>query len=186
MKIIMKNPWLFSLTLAATLSGGNVFAAEPGAHVHGGALLQVVHIGNTVTINLESPLDNLLGFEHAPRTDKQKQKAQAMADLLRQPEALFVLTPAAQCKPSPVQLTAPVLNLGVAEKNAQSKNKARDGHAELEAELIFTCGTPAALKDLEVKLFDAFRGIRQLDAQLVGPRGQSAAKLTSKKRRLAW
>ena len=182
----MKNSRLFGLTLAAAMTCGHVLAAKPGAHVHGEARLQVIHDGNTVTINLESPLHNLLGFEYAPRTDKQRQRVHAMADQLRRPEALFVLTPAAQCKAGPVQLTAPVLSLGVVEKNDQSRKNDDDGHAGLDAEMTFTCGTPAALKDVEVKLFDAFRGIRQLDAQAVGPRGQSAAKLTSKKRRLEW
>lgn len=185
----MGYSWAFGLALVAILFSGHALASKPGAHVHGEAKLQVIQDGNAVTINLESPLHNLLGFEYAPRTDKQKQRAQAMADTLRQSETWFVLTPGAQCKPGPVQLTAPVLNLGSAEKNSQPKKKAHDdhdGHAGLHAEMTFTCGTPTALKDIEVKLFDAFRGIRQLDAQVVGPRGQSAAKLTSKKRRLAW
>jgi hypothetical protein len=182
----MEYSWVFGLALTAALLSGHALASGPGAHVHGEARLQVIQDENTVTINLESPLHNLLGFEYAPRTDKQKQTVQAMADKLRQPETWFVLTPDAQCKAGPVQLTAPVLNLGGAETNSHSKKNDHDEHAGLDAEMTFTCSVPAVLKDLEVKLFDAFRGLRRLDAQVVGPRGQSAATLTSKKRRLAW
>lgn len=168
--------------VAALLAGGQVLAHEPGAHVHGNATLQIAVDGSTVQLDLDTPLDNLLGFEHAPRSSKEKQAAQAMAATLRHPEALFVLTPAAQCTPGSVQLTAPVLNLGTPEADT-----AKDGdHAELEAVISFNCRVPSALKDIEVKLFDAFPGIRQLHTQLAGPRGQAAAKLTTNQRRLSW
>lgn len=182
----MKHPWILGMALAAALAGSQAFAARAGAHVHGEAMLQVVQDGSMVTISLESPLDNFLGFEYAPRTEKQRQKAKAMEESLRQPETLFVLTPEAQCKAGPVQLVAPVLGLNGTAQGNQPKKKEDDEHAGLEAEIRFTCAAPAALKGIEVKLFDAFRGIRRIDAQVVGLRGQSAAKLTSKKRRLAW
>ena len=53
-------------------------AHEPGPHVHGVASLQVAVDGNTLTLNLESPLDNVLGFEHAPRSEKQKAAVRSM------------------------------------------------------------------------------------------------------------
>src|SRR5690606_12673416 len=43
-------------------------AHDNKAHVHGSAVLQVVMDGETVELALQSPLNNLLGFEHAPRT----------------------------------------------------------------------------------------------------------------------
>ena len=42
------------------------------AHVHGEATLHVVVEGNTVEIELQSPAMNLLGFEHSPETQQQK------------------------------------------------------------------------------------------------------------------
>jgi hypothetical protein len=178
----MTKHWVWCAVAAALLAGGQVLAHEPGAHVHGNATLQIAVDGPTVQLDLDSPLDNLLGFEHAPRSSKEKQAAQAMADTLRRPAALFILTPAAQCTPASVQLTAPVLNLGTPEAGA-----AQDGdHADLEAGFAFNCRVPSALKDIEVKLFDAFPGIHRLDTQVAGPRGQAAAKLTTKQRRLSW
>ena len=47
-------------------------AHDNKAHVHGSAVLQVVMDGETVELALQSPLDNLVGFEHAPRTESQK------------------------------------------------------------------------------------------------------------------
>lgn len=182
----MKYQWMLIGIAGLAVFGSPVMAHQQGAHVHGLATLQVMQDGNTIAIHLDSPLDNLVGFEHAPRSDKQKQAVQTMTDKLRQPEALFALTPAAQCKPGPVQLHAPVLDLGATEKNRQAKPAEQGGHAGLQADMVFTCSNPAALKQMEVKLFEIFPGLRRLDVQIVGVRGQSAAQLTPRRRSLTW
>jgi hypothetical protein len=52
--------------------------AHLGAHVHGLVKLGVAVQGPTVSIELDSPLDNLLGFEHRPRTAAERQAARAL------------------------------------------------------------------------------------------------------------
>ncbi|MGB0128732.1 MAG: DUF2796 domain-containing protein [Rhodocyclaceae bacterium] len=47
-----------------------VLAVAQHAHEHGVAKLDVASDGGALAINVESPLDNRVGFEHAPRTDK--------------------------------------------------------------------------------------------------------------------
>ena len=78
----MKHRWIFISLAWAAVTGGSAMAHEPGAHVHGVATLQVTQDQDTLSIDLDSPLDNLLGFEHAPRTDKQKQAVQQMIENL--------------------------------------------------------------------------------------------------------
>ena len=56
--------------LALVLSTALVGAAQAaGAHQHGVAQLEVAVDGNSLTVTLDTPLDNLLGFERGPRTD---------------------------------------------------------------------------------------------------------------------
>lgn len=89
------------ILLAASMTTG--FAApapaqSPGAHVHGQAVLEVAVDGGAVQLNLYSPLDNLLGFEHTPRTEEERQAVRTMAAKLHQGESLFVFTPSARCR----------------------------------------------------------------------------------------
>lgn len=153
-------------------------AHEPGAHVHGVAKLEVAVDAGTLTLSLESPLDNFLGFEHRPRNDRETTAVSAMADKLKAPATLFAPTPAAQCKIATVKLESPVFEA--------AKPSAGEGHAELDAEFIFNCAHPEALRDLEVGLFRDFPHLRRLDVQVAGPRGQAAARLTPGQRRIAW
>ena len=153
-------------------------AAGPGAHVHGAALLDVAVDGDSLTLNLEAPLASLLGFEHLPRTERQHAAVRAMAATLNKPALLFVATPAAQCAVVAVKLASPVL--------AAAGKAAGDGHADLDGEFVFRCARPAALRDVELKLFAAFPHLRQVDVQLAGPRGQSATRLTPQQARISW
>lgn len=153
-------------------------AGEPAAHVHGAASLQVAIDGKNLTLNLESPLNNFVGFEHAPRTEKQKAAVRAMAERLNQPASLFIASPAAACTPLSVKLESPVLE--------PTKPSAGDGHADLDGEFVFRCEHPEALRALEVGLFQAFPRLQRVDAQVAGPRGQSAVRLSPQQRRIAW
>lgn len=162
---------LCSLILPAT-------AHEPGAHVHGIAKLQVAVDGNILTLGFESPLDNLLGFEHMPRNDKQKAAVRAMAERLNKPETLFLPTLAARCVPVSAKLESPVLE--------PEKKTGGDGHADLDADFVFKCAQPGELRGMEVKLFDAFANLRRLDVQVAGARGQAAVRLTPAQRQISW
>lgn len=182
-----------------------VFAAVPAGaadkHVHGHAAVDVAVDGNRLLVVFESPLDNLVGFEHAPRNDKQKDAVRRMAAELNKPEQHFVPTAAARCTPEPVRLASEVIDPSLLGAQASSDgaakppakalrdkegHKANKGHAELHAEIVFRCEQPGKLTSLEVKLFDAFRGVKRIDVQVAGARKQAAARLTPKNRRVSW
>ena len=69
------------------------------AHVHGDAELGIVLEGNRVTVELESPLYNVLGFESAPGTDEQREAVRVAEVRLRDPGSLFTFDARANCVP---------------------------------------------------------------------------------------
>lgn len=170
---------LASLASLALLSG-TAFAHE--AHVHGVGKLDVALEGNTLSLHLDSPLVNLVGFEHAANSAKDRQAVQAMSKTLRNAAAVFVISAAAGCKASTVKLVSAALDpalLGeTAAKPAAAGADAHDGHADLDADFVFTCSAPERLQRIDVKLFDAFKGFQSIDVQLVTAKRQGAAKLT--------
>jgi len=75
-----------------------IAAAEP-PHEHGTATLDVVLDGNRLLLELEGPLDNLVGFEHAPRSDIERSALRTMESSLRATERLLAPSAAAECVP---------------------------------------------------------------------------------------
>ncbi len=168
---------LIYLALLATLQALAINSNAHEAHVHGSATVLLAQDGNRLTLEFDSPLDNLLGFEHAPRTDNQKQAAKALLDLMQKPDTLLKLNAEADCQLTTVKVNAPVL---------QAISTGKDEHANLHAEYEYACTKVTALKSLQLSLFDAFPAIHKVDAQMAGARGQAAATLTPKQRTLAW
>lgn len=134
------------------------------AHEHGVARLDVAVDGNTLTIALDTPLDSLLGFERAPRSEAEKRAAEKAVATLRAADALFAIDPAARCTSSSVTLESAPLKLGAA---TPSKD---DGHGDLEGEFVFRCEAVPAFVD--AGLFKAFPRMSRLDVQVATPKVQ--------------
>ena len=151
------------------------------AHVHGVAKLEVAVEGADINLHLESPLEGVLGFEHAPGNDKERAIVAQMRKTMANGGALFAPTTAAQCKFVESKLEAPVL-----EARPAGKPDAHAAHGDLDADFRFTCAQPAKLTGVEVRLFEAFPKLRRIDAQVVSGKGQKALRLSSKMRFLSW
>lgn len=156
-----------------------------GGHTHGEAALSVAVDGQTVTLDFDSPLDSLVGFEHAPRTEKQKQALADMAVRLREPARLFALDPAAGCEFVSAKLTPPATGQPAA-SGAKGARKDHEVHKDHEAQYIFSCSGTNKLRFIDVALFDVFPRVKRIKASVAGTARQSATTLTPAKRRLSW
>ena len=177
---LFRRPFVtFALTafLAAPFAAS---AQSPAAHVHGQVRLDIVIDGPTIVIAMESPLDNFVGFERAPRSDAEKKSAEDAIAQLRAGAQLFKIDPAANCKLGPVTLRSPALGLGKKEEGAS------EGHADLDGSFAFNCTNTAAAKFIDIDLFNAFKGPRQIEAQIAAPQGQFKRTLKRPATRLAW
>ncbi|MDO9075731.1 MAG: DUF2796 domain-containing protein [Rubrivivax sp.] len=174
----MKSP-LYLLLLAATAAAALPAQAGP-AHQHGVARLDVAVEANRVTLYLDTPLDNLLGFERAPRTDAERQQADAAVARLQDAERLFRIDGNAGCKLAKVTLTSAALSLP-----APGAPAAKDDHADLEGRFEFNCTAGARAGFVEVGLFAAFPQLKRIELQLISPKGQMKATLVRPASRVA-
>lgn len=176
---------LIALLLSAPAYAQHDHGSEHGghrhAHVHGAAKLEVAVDGADIQLHLESPLEGVLGFEHAPANDKERAAVAQMRKTLANGGALFAPTTAAQCKFVEGKLDAPLLEAGPAGKKGPHAV-----HGDLAADFRFTCAQPAKLTGVEVRLFEVFPKMRRIDAQVVSGKGQKALRLSSKMRFLSW
>ena len=170
------------------------------AHEHGSAKLNIAVKGAQVSLGLESPLANLLPFEHRPATPEQRRQVRDLALRLRQAETLFQLTPAAECRLTKVELESESLEPELLDPEATifkaladdggDKSPAQAGeheeHGDLDAEFTFLCAKPENLNGLDVLLFEAWPEIEKMEARAVTPRGQRADTLSAKKHLFSW
>ena len=153
---------------------------QPAAHrhVHGVASVDVAIDVASITVTMSSPLDNLIGFEHPPRTDAERAAANAAVASLRQGDKIFVVDPAAGCTLKSVDLSSAALNPG-----HPDPSEAQSGHADIDGTYEFACAKPELAKSIAVGLFQ-FAHMQKVTAQVAGPHGQFRRELTQAERRI--
>lgn len=154
--------------------------AQGKAHQHGLLKLDIAVEARKLSLQMESPLDNLVGFERAPRNDAERKRVDAALAKLKAGQALFSIDPAAQCSLVKVELTSAALKLGAPEP--ASKNSE---HADIDAVFEFDCQNAARAAFIDIGLFDAFAGMQQIDVQVAAPTGQQKRTLKRPARRVA-
>ena len=167
----------FLNSLGCALLLGLPALAFAAPHEHGVARLDIV-VDAAITIQMDSPLANLLGFERAPRTDTERKASAAMVARLRAADGLFKIDPAAGCVFTSAGLDAPALGLG-------NTTAAADEHADLDATFSFSCKDASKAAVIEQGLFEAFDGMQRLEVQVVTPTDQLKRTLTRPLKRIS-
>lgn len=164
------------------------------AHTHGQMTLDLAVDAGTISVAIRTPLDNLVGFERAPKTDAERARVDAALAQLRAADQLFVVDPRGECKLRDVTLDAAVLGLGqsqAGQPHSHAHEHAHEHdhdseHAELGANIVFACAKADAARFLDVKLFARFKRLNTIQAQVVSAHGQSRQILKSGAQRLSW
>lgn len=150
------------------LSAGAIASELDGhaAHQHGVAHLTVALEAQTLVIELTSPADSVVGFEHAPRKAGQKAAVAAGTAVLRRP-ALFVPNPEAGC--------------GSARTEAENPFASGDqrSHRDFTTRHAYTCRQPEKLRLIDAAaLFLALPRLKKLQADYALPTAQGSASLS--------
>jgi Protein of unknown function (DUF2796) len=164
------------LLLAAPLGA----LAHGSAHQHGVGKLDIAVDAKQIVVQFETPLDNLVGFERAPRTDSERQRAGEAVARLKDGETMFQFDPAAGCKLARVSVDSPPLGLGTRNNAAP----ARGEHADLFASWEFSCADAVKAAHVDVGLF-AFKQLKRVQVQLALPKTQAKSELKRPKTRIS-
>lgn len=137
-------------------------AAAEKAHTHGVVRLDVAIDKELLTLQLDAPLEAVLGFEHTPTTPAETAAAQALLKLWQDFGKLFKPNDAAGCV---------VGESDVVLDPASGSRK----HADAQVQFQFRCRQIAALNSVELLLFDHHPRIQRIEIQVAGSRGQHKA-----------
>ena len=183
----------FALTLALTTTAGFALAQQRqlGAHEHGRGTLNLAVEGTRVTLELEAPGADIVGFEHAAKTARQKAAVERATKQLLAPQSLFTFPAAAECVVADASVE--IENEEHAQTDTGGKLPARQqaeaaedehAHSNFHAQYSFTCNAPGSITALEFGYFKAFAGAQKLEVNVITPKGQSQFEVTRAKPRI--
>lgn len=164
---------------------------QHGAHEHGAAKLSLAVDHHEVVIALESPSYNVFGFEHAPSTDEQHAAIDTAVAKLRDGNALWTLSKAADCELEETDIDSSILDDDEHAHDEEHDHDHEDEHgheadhdheagqhSDVDVSWHFHCDNPESLTQVEVGLFDAFERFADLDVQYLTETAQGAAELS--------
>lgn len=193
-----------SIFALAFLGFSNIAQAHgQHAHVHGLVEMDVAVEKQRVSVFIQSPLDNFLGFEHAARTPEQIQRAQNVWVQLQNAHALIEADKAAQCQRSDWVLESDVLeNAQKMPQKPQNSPKPRakekpfwaevaaveansEEHADLYLELHWNCKTAPHTMNFQA-LLQQFGRIEKIQVQIAAENGQFLRNVDIKNSTITW
>jgi hypothetical protein len=131
-----------------------------------------------VSIELEIPASDIVGFEHEPKTDKDKAAVETAKKKLADPLRLFGVPKGAQCA-----VASAKVELEAGAKDAS--DKAPKAHADFHAQYALTCAKPAEIVALDFAFFTDFPNAQELEVVVISEKGQMKAEATRKARKVA-
>ncbi len=170
------------------------------AHEHGHGTLALVVEGEELVIELRVPGVNVVGFEHEPSTDAQRQAVSDALAVFSRAEELFEPSPGAECEVEEVEVALGEVEHHEGEHDDHDDRHGDDhkhshghdedkqageehheheeeAHNELHAEYHFHCHEPGKLEKVTVRVFEHLRDAEELEAQVVTPSLQAAVEL---------
>lgn len=160
------------------------------AHEHGVAHLNVVLEGSNLAIELSSPAANVVGFEHPPRTQAQRDQVKEARKKLEAAETLFLVPAKVQARLVKSSVDTNIDSDSAAASEAEHTHGPsevdhddehdHEQHSDFKAKYHFICTKPDKLAYLDVMLFQVFPGIERIEVQILTDTGQTARELTAK------
>ena len=143
-------------------------------HEHGHGALNIAIEGDRVSLELEAPGDDLVGFEHAPKTDAEAAAIAKATSLLSDPLTLFGVPAAAGC-----QVTEHSVERRKEEHDHDAAESEEEGeHSEFHATYVLQCTAPTVMTKLDLAYFSQFPGTRTLTVSIVTEKGQTKIEAT--------
>lgn len=148
-----------------------------GAHEHGHGTLSLAIDGKRVSLELEAPGDDIIGFEHDPSSPAETQQVDAAKATLSKPLVLLGVPRAAKCMVTDAKVA---IQEEEHEGGAERKDEkaAAAHHNAFHAEYTLECDEIAAFTGLDLSYFDAFKKAQSLTVTVIAPKGQSKYEAT--------
>jgi len=187
---------LAALALASAPAVAGDEHRQLGPHEHGHGTLNIAVENNQLSIDLDVPGMDLLGFEHTPSTPEQKASATAAEATLKDALALFKVPAAAGCSVHEAKVTIeaetedehgaepkdadkkPDADKHEPGKHEPGKHVAGEAHNDYNATYVLNCAKSSEITSIAFDYFAKFPGAKALTVNIVSKSAQKSYEVT--------
>ena len=171
-----------ALAVSISMTSAVAQHRELDAHEHGVGALNIAIEGNAISMELEAPGADIVGFEHPAETAQDRNAIEQAIAVLAKPQSLFSFPANAGC----VMNRANVELEGEEHHEEHAAEKHHDdahaheahadeesGHTEFHAQYEMTGDTPGNITVIEFPYFETFPDARELEVQMITEKGSN-------------
>ena len=174
-KMIKRNLILILILVTCSLEAS---AAAQSAHVHGQGQVSMAIDQNLISMTLESPGADIVGFEHEARTAEEKTAVTEVLKQLSNPMFVIQLPESASCKV--IQASSEVTSKNGDDSHADHEDHNEhesEAHGSFIAEYQLECANVAVIDFITFVYFGHFRNAQSLMVVLIDKNGQHRHKI---------
>ncbi len=145
-------------------------ATAQSTHVHGQGQVSMAIDQNLLSMTLESPGADIIGFEHEARTAEEKAAVTKALKQLSDPMFVIQLPGSASCKV--IQASSEVASENGGEGHADHEDHESEAHGSFIAEYQLACANIAVIDFITFVYFGHFRNAQSLMVVLIDKNGQ--------------
>ncbi|GLQ32640.1 DUF2796 domain-containing protein [Litoribrevibacter albus] len=176
------------------------------AHEHGHAILNAAQEGNEVELSFEIPAMDMVGFEHQPETQAQKDQIEIIHAFLQQGQNVVSFNEEAHCQFEQATIESALLSGDDHEHHEENNHheehgqhdghhgmhqdhdderthkehdhEEENGHSEFEITYHVECADPSELAELNILLFKQVPTLQEIEANWFGETAVKKSELT--------
>lgn len=161
--------------------------SDHDAHTHGEVNLAIAKEENKISIALESPSANLLGFEHLAESEAEVALVTQITAQLENANNLFLFN-GSDCQSTEVFVDRSAVlpkHANHIEHDEHNHDEYQEAvvltHSEIQATYQFQCNETSELNSIKTNLFNQFSGIEKITVYWITDHKQGSAVLSNKK-----
>lgn len=128
------------------------------SHEHGVSKLKIAIEGKGLNMELESPANDIVGFEHAPENKNQRDTIQKALSQLKNMKGIFLTPSNAEC----------II------RNVSGEFEVEKDHAGFHIIWKIRCNNPENIKTLTTSFFKLFPKAEEIEVEVISSSGQKA------------
>ena len=152
-------------------------ARQKDSHEHGAAIIKMVMEDEKLQVEFEVPSESLIGFEHFPKSQSNREKFNEAIKIISDPSKLFSQPIKAECLLVGMNVSQSLFSNE--EEHGDDESEKSEIHSEFESNYYWNCQHLDEIDSIGTQLMSLFPRIEEIRVNWISNNGQGSLELES-------
>jgi len=187
----MKNIFILSVCLSISFNVLAEASRQKDSHEHGAANLKIALEGEKIQVEFEVPSESLIGFEHFPKSESNRENFSNAIKILSDPSRLFAMSREGECLLVGMNISQSLFSNeeehghdDSEDEHGHDQSEKSEIHSEFKSNYSWNCQHLDEIDSIGTQLMTVFPKIEEIRVNWISNNGQGSLELESKEDRI--